>query len=88
MAFSFSNAAQGGGFVGQPASPSQPSAQDGPELKEIQTDVSVAFLHVGALVANSLTANRFPSDSPQRQAQVVTLTVACRFSASSKRFLT
>jgi nucleoporin NUP159 len=46
MAFSFSNAAQGGGFAGQPASPTQPSAQEGPELKEIQTDVSRKYFHM------------------------------------------
>jgi hypothetical protein len=39
MAFGFSNAAQGGTFGGQAASSAQPTAQDGPELKEIQTNV-------------------------------------------------
>jgi nucleoporin NUP159 len=46
MAFSFSTTMQGEGFVGQPASPTQPSAQEGPELKEIQTDVSRKHFHM------------------------------------------
>ena len=39
MAFSFLNTAQGGDF-GNDASSSQATAQDGPELKDIQTNVN------------------------------------------------
>jgi hypothetical protein len=40
MAFSFSNATQGGTFGSQIEPSAQPTAQDGPELKEIQTNVN------------------------------------------------
>jgi hypothetical protein len=39
MAFSFSNATHGGTFGSQGESSAQPTAQDAPELKEIQTNV-------------------------------------------------
>ena len=62
MAFSFSNAGQGGTFGSQAVSAAQPTAQDGPELKEIQTNVMQALLMLMTSVAYIATANRLPVD--------------------------
>ena len=43
MAFGFPNAGQAGAF-GSQAAPTQPAAQDGDELKEIQTNVMQVLL--------------------------------------------
>jgi hypothetical protein len=62
MAFSFPNAAQGGAFDNATTSSLQTTARDGPELKEIQTSVSVDSFRLDETIANSQTATWFPVD--------------------------
>ena len=63
MAFSFSNAASGGGgFGGGPATSGGPTVRDGPELQEMQTD-KLGFTAINGTAQLRLIPTPWPSDA-------------------------